>query len=83
MAFKGGDFERCSWRQRKRPFGWKHPKADLSWRESIFGLEEEKGDLKRKNGFHLHSSPLFLLSLIFYCFIPPIHVLISFYRVLM
>ena len=31
-----------------------------------FDLKEEgEGDLKRRNGFHLHSSPLSLFSLIF------------------
>ena len=55
-----------SWLQKGRPFGWKHPKANLSWEKSIIGLkEEEKVDLKRRNGFHLHSSPIFLLFFIF------------------
>ena len=39
----------------------------ISLGKSIFGLEEEEEeDLKRTNGFHLHSSPLFLLFFIFF-----------------
>ena len=36
-------------------------------RRSVLGLEEEQeGDLKKRNGFHLSSSPIFLLFLSFY-----------------
>ena len=59
------------------------PKGKYLLGKSIFGLEEEEeGDLKRINGFHLHSSPLFLLFFIFYGCISPFHDLIPFSRVL-
>ena len=47
--------------------------ATFSWGKSLLSLEEEEeGDLKRINGFHLHSSPIFFLFLIFYgCISPP------------
>ena len=75
-----------SWLQRRRPFGWKHPKAILYWEKLVLGLEEEEeeeeeGDLKRRNGFHLHYSSLFLLFLIFFGCISPFHELLSFSRV--
>ena len=73
----------CSWRQRRRSFGWKHPKANLSWRKLILGLEEEEeGDFEKRNGFHLSSSPIFLPFLIFYDCISPLYELIPFSRVL-
>ena len=56
----------------------------LSWVKSVLGLEEEEeGDLKRRNEFHLHSSTNFLLFLIFYGCISLLHELISFSRVMM
>ena len=79
--FLKGDVGRCSCEQ-MRPFGRKHPKANLSWGKSILDLEKEgKGDLKRRNEFHLHSSHVFLLFFIFYAFISPLHELISYARV--
>ena len=61
------------------------PKGNLSWGKSILDLEEEEeeGYLKRRNGFHLHPSPLFLFFLIFYVCIYSFNELISFSRVLM
>ena len=42
------------------------PKGKSLLGKSIFGLEEEEeGDLKRRNGFHLHSYTLFLIFFIF------------------
>ena len=42
------------------------PKNKSLLGKSIFGLEEEEeGDLKRRNEFHLHSSPFFLFFFIF------------------
>ena len=74
----------CSWGQGRRSFGWKHLKANLSWRKPILGLkEEEEGDFEKRIGFHLSSSPIFLLFLIFYGCVFPFHELISFSRVLM
>ena len=72
--------------QRRRPFGWKHSKATLSCGKSVQGLEEEKEekvDMEIVNGFHLHSSPIFLLFLIFYGCTSPLHALISFSSVSM
>ena len=68
-----GEFDgSCSWGQGRRSFGWKHPKVNLPWRKSNFGLEEEEEeDLKRRNGFHLPSSPIFLFFLIFMVVFPP------------
>ena len=51
--------------------------------EIDFGLErEEEGDLKKRNEFHLHSSPHFLLFFIFYGYIYFLHELIPFSRAL-
>ena len=54
--------------------------------EIDFGLEgEEEGDLKRRNGFDLHSSLIFLLFLLFFIFygcISFLHELITFSRAL-
>ena len=59
------------------------PKGKSFLEEIDFGLEgEEEGDLKTINGFHLHSSPLFLLFFIFYGCISFLHELIPFSRVL-
>ena len=80
--FLKGEFGRCSCEQMRRPFGWKHLKTNLSWGKFILDLEEEeKGDLNRRNEFHLHSSHLFLLFLIFNGFISPLYELISYARV--
>ena len=58
------------------------PKGKYLLGRSVLSLEEEEeGDLKRRNGFHLHSSPIFFLFLIFYGCISPLHELISFTRV--
>ena len=46
--------------------------VDFSWGKSMLGLEKE-GDLKRINEFYLHSSPIFLLFLILYGCISPLH----------
>ena len=59
--------------QSKIPFGWKYPKETLSWGKLVLDFEEEKekeGCLKRRNRFHLHSSHLFLLFLIFWVVFP-------------
>ena len=64
LGLFGGRF---SYVQKRKPFGWRHPKKNLSLGKSVLGLEkeeEEKGDLKRRNGFHLHSSPFFFLAFI-------------------
>ena len=51
--------------------------------EINFGLKgEEEGDLKRRNGFHLHTSSLFLLFFIFYGCISFLHEIIPFSRAL-
>ena len=45
------------------------PKGKSLLGRSVLGLEEE-GDLKRRNGFHLSSSPIFLLfsiSMVVFC----------------
>ena len=38
---------------------------------SVFGLEEGERDLKRRNGFHLSSSLIFLIFLIFFMVVFP------------
>ena len=59
------------------------PKGKSFLEEIDFGLEgEEERDLKGRNGFHLLSSPIFLLFFIFFGCFPPLHELISFSGVL-
>ena len=58
------------------------PKGKSLLGRSVLSLEEEEeGDLKRRNGFQLHSTPILFLFLIFYGCISPLHELISFTRV--
>ena len=76
---RGGKEWGFFWLQKGRPFGWKHLKANLSGGKLILSLEEEENrDLNRRNGFHLHSSSIFMLFLIFYDCISPLYELISF-----
>ena len=68
---------------RKKTLWVETPKGKSFLEEIDFGHEgEEEGDLKRKNGFHLHSSPLFLRFFIFYGCITFLHELIPVSRAL-
>ena len=67
---------------RKKTVWVETPKGKYFLEEIYFGLEGEEGDLKRINGFHLHSSPFFLIFLIFYGCISFLHELIPFSRAL-
>ena len=69
-----------SWLQKGKTLWVETPKGKSLLGKSIRSLEEEE-DLKRRNEFHLHFSPIFLVFLIFYGCISPLHELISFYRV--
>ena len=70
--------------KRKKILWVETPKGKSLLGRSVIGLEEkEKGDFEKINGFHQSSSPIFLLFLIFYGCISPLHELISFSKVLM
>ena len=72
------------WRQEETILWVETPKDKSLLGRLVLGFEEdEEGDLERRNGFHLSSSPIFLLFFIFYGCISPLHELIPFSRALM
>ena len=75
-AARGGKREKILWVETPKD-------KSLSGRLVLGFQEEEEGYSERRNGFHLSSSPIFLLFFIFYGCISPLHKIIPFSRVLM
>ena len=68
-AAHGGKREKILWVET--------PKGKSLLGRSVLGFQEEKeGDLERRNGFHLSSSPIFLFFFIFYGCVSLLHELI-------